>query len=114
MEASLTSELRVCWARPAQAVKGLRPRVQASRSFSFTPLGHGATAAYQIEGAVNADGRGPSIWDTFAHTPGKIHNNDTGDVADDHYHRFRDDIQSMKARTALDRRRLRVIDDCHP
>ena len=56
-----------------------------------------ATAAYQIEGAVNADGRGPSIWDTFAHTPGKTHNNDTGDVAADHYHRYRDDIQSMKA-----------------
>ncbi|OGO33765.1 MAG: beta-glucosidase [Chloroflexi bacterium RBG_16_57_11] len=51
-----------------------------------------ATAAYQIEGAVNEDGRGPSIWDTFSHTPGKIFNDDTGDVADDHYHRWKDDI----------------------
>jgi beta-glucosidase len=46
---------------------------------------------------VNADGRGLSIWDSFAHTPGKIHNNDTGDVAADHYHRYKDDVQSMKA-----------------
>jgi len=55
-----------------------------------------ATAAYQIEGAVNEDGRGASIWDTFSHTPGKTKNGDTGDVANDHYHRWRDDIQLMK------------------
>jgi beta-glucosidase len=55
-----------------------------------------ATAAYQIEGAVTEDGRGPSIWDTFTHTPGKIRNEDNGDVADDHYHRYRDDVQFMK------------------
>jgi beta-glucosidase len=51
-----------------------------------------ATAAYQIEGAVDEDGRGPSIWDTFTHTPGKITNGDTGDVADDHYHLWREDL----------------------
>jgi beta-glucosidase len=51
-----------------------------------------ATAAYQIEGAVDEDGRGPSIWDTFAHTPGRIKNADTGDVACDHYHRYREDV----------------------
>jgi beta-glucosidase len=56
-----------------------------------------ATAAYQVEGAVAEDGRGPSVWDTFAHTPGKIVNNANGDVADDHYHRYKDDIQLMKA-----------------
>ncbi|HVN94455.1 MAG TPA: GH1 family beta-glucosidase [Terracidiphilus sp.] len=55
-----------------------------------------ATAAYQIEGAVNEDGRKPSIWDVFAHTPGKIHNNDTGDVADDSYHLFKEDTRLMK------------------
>jgi beta-glucosidase len=55
-----------------------------------------ATAAYQIEGAAAKDGRGPSIWDTFSHTPGKTLNGDTGDVACDHYHRFRDDIALMK------------------
>src|SRR6516164_3645045 len=55
-----------------------------------------ATASYQIEGAWNADGKGPSIWDTYAHTPGKIKNNDTGDVANDHYHRYKDDVKLMK------------------
>jgi beta-glucosidase len=54
-----------------------------------------ATAAYQIEGAVNEDGRGPSIWDTFSHTPGKTHNGDTGDVACDHYHRWQEDLALM-------------------
>ena len=51
-----------------------------------------ATSSYQIEGAVTEDGRGPSIWDTFSHTPGKVLNGDTGDVACDHYHRWSDDI----------------------
>jgi beta-glucosidase len=51
-----------------------------------------ATASYQIEGAVHEGGRSPSIWDTFAHTPGKVQAGDTGDVADDHYHRYRDDV----------------------
>ena len=54
-----------------------------------------ATAAYQIEGAVAEGGRTPSIWDTFAHTPGRVANGDTGDVADDHYHRFGDDVALM-------------------
>ena len=54
-----------------------------------------ATASYQIEGAVGEDGRGPSIWDTFSHTPGKVLNGDTGDVACDHYHRWEDDIALM-------------------
>jgi beta-glucosidase len=56
-----------------------------------------ATAAYQIEGAVDDDGRGASIWDTFAHTPHKIKDDVTGDVACDHYRRWRDDIALMKA-----------------
>jgi len=54
-----------------------------------------ATASYQIEGAAHEDGRGPSIWDTFSHTPGKIVNGDTGDVADDHYHRVESDLDLM-------------------
>ena len=49
-----------------------------------------------MEGAVKEDGRGPSIWDTFSHTPGKTHNGDTGDVADDHFHRYKEDVQIMK------------------
>ena len=55
-----------------------------------------ATASYQIEGAWNEDGKGESIWDRFSHTPGKILNNDTGDVADDHYHRYTEDVALMK------------------
>ncbi|MER7543178.1 GH1 family beta-glucosidase [Spirillospora sp. NPDC127506] len=54
-----------------------------------------ATAAYQIEGAVRDDGRGPSIWDTFCRVPGKVAGGHTGDVACDHYHRFRDDVRLM-------------------
>jgi beta-glucosidase len=54
-----------------------------------------ATAAYQIEGAASKGGRGPSIWDTFAHTPGLSHNGDTGDIACDHYHRWSEDFDLM-------------------
>ena len=54
-----------------------------------------STAAYQIEGAVAEDGRGPSIWDTFAHTPGRTKNGETGDVACDHYHRWAEDVALM-------------------
>ncbi|MEV4544986.1 GH1 family beta-glucosidase [Micromonospora echinaurantiaca] len=54
-----------------------------------------ATAAYQIEGAARDDGRGPSIWDTFSRTPGKVHQGHTGDVACDHYHRYADDVALM-------------------
>ena len=56
-----------------------------------------ATASYQVEGAVTEDGRGPSIWDTFSHTPGRVLGGDTGDVADDHYHRVEEDLDLMKS-----------------
>ncbi|HEX2854374.1 MAG TPA: GH1 family beta-glucosidase [Opitutaceae bacterium] len=55
-----------------------------------------AAASYQIEGAVAEDGRGPSIWDVFSHQPGKVFEGHNGDVACDHYHRWRDDIAVMK------------------
>ncbi len=55
-----------------------------------------ATASYQVEGAVNQDGRGPSIWDTFSHTPDRIKFNHNGDVACDQYNRYREDIALMK------------------
>jgi beta-glucosidase len=55
-----------------------------------------ATAAYQIEGAVSEDGRNPSVWDTFSHTPGKTFEGQTGDVADDSYHLYKEDISLLK------------------
>ncbi|MFD1507455.1 beta-glucosidase [Georgenia yuyongxinii] len=55
-----------------------------------------ATAAYQIEGAAHEDGRGRSIWDDFAHTPGRTRDGDTGDVATDHYHRWREDVALLR------------------
>src|SRR5215469_10827768 len=55
-----------------------------------------AAASYQIEGGWNVDGKGPSIWDTFSHTVGKVKGSDTGDVACDSYHRYKEDIAIMK------------------
>ena len=55
-----------------------------------------ATASYQIEGAWDEDGKSESIWDRFSHTPGKVDNGNTGDVACDHYHRWREDVNLMK------------------
>jgi len=56
-----------------------------------------ATSAYQIEGAVDEDGRSPSIWDVQSHTPGRTRDGHTGDVAVDHYHRFREDVGLMRS-----------------
>src|SRR5262245_20510881 len=56
----------------------------------------GATSSYQIEGASGEDGRGESIWDRFSKTPGKTEDKKNGDVACDHYHRWREDIALMK------------------
>ena len=55
-----------------------------------------ATSSYQIEGAANEDGRGQSIWDTFCKVPGKVANFDNGDMACDHYHRYKEDLDLMK------------------
>ncbi|MFC5831970.1 GH1 family beta-glucosidase [Nonomuraea insulae] len=66
-------------------------------AFPETFLWGTATAAYQVEGAWNEDGRGPSIWDTFSHTPGLVTGGDTGDVACDHYHRLEEDLDHLAA-----------------
>ena len=82
------------------ALPGLA-RAQASRAgvadvFPQGFLWGSATASYQVEGGVNEGGRGASVWDTFSHTPGKVANGDTGDVADDFYHLYPKDIQMMQ------------------
>jgi beta-glucosidase len=68
-----------------------------SSSFPSDFVWGAATASYQIEGAAHEDGRGESVWDRFCATPGKVRGGDTGDVACDFYHRYRDDVQLMKA-----------------
>jgi beta-glucosidase len=73
--------------------------VVAQSDFPAFPAGFvwgAATAAYQIEGALDEGGRGRSIWDTFASLPGKIARGDTGEVACDHYHRYREDVELLK------------------
>lgn len=73
------------------------PRQPAPQTFPSGFLWGTATSSYQVEGAHDEDGRGRSIWDGFSHTPDKVKNNDHGDVAADHYHRYRDDVQLMKS-----------------
>ena len=85
----------------AGAVAGplVRSRAEAGPASLLFPPGFGwgaATSAYQLEGAAREDGRGPSVWDVFAHEPGRIRNGDTGDVAADHYHRYREDLDLMQ------------------
>ena len=69
----------------------------STRGLTF-PDGFGwgtATASYQIEGAVDVDGRSPSVWDVFSHTPGMITDGSNGDRADDHYRRWAEDVAIM-------------------
>ena len=70
--------------------------MDAQRTFPQDFVWACTTTAYQVEGAANEDGRGPSIWDTFSHTPGRIAMDFTGDVATDHYHRYKEDVGLMK------------------
>jgi beta-glucosidase len=72
-----------------------RERVTTDRSFPEGFLWGAATAAYQIEGAVTEGGRGPSIWDTFSHTPGRTFNGDNGDVSCQHYKYIEEDLDLM-------------------
>ncbi|MGH2882454.1 MAG: GH1 family beta-glucosidase [Solirubrobacteraceae bacterium] len=70
---------------------------RGARSFPPGFLWGASTSAYQVEGAVQEDGRGRSIWDTFSHTPGKVHGGDTGDIACDSYHRYEEDLGLLGA-----------------
>ena len=72
-----------------------RPERQSGAAFPPGFTWGAATSSYQIEGAVHADGRGPSIWDTFSHTPGRTRDGDTGDVAVEHYTRYPEDVALM-------------------
>lgn len=90
---SLPAGLSVAAGREAMAEAPPAPAGEFPQGF----LWGSATASYQVEGGVNEGGRGPSIWDTFSHTPGKVANGDTGDVADDSYHRYKEDVALMKS-----------------
>src|ERR1700761_7444746 len=79
-------------AMPAAGQPKPAPDAHAPASFPDGFVWGTATSAYQIEGAVGEDGRGPSIWDIFSHTQGKIGDNTNGDRANDHYHRYKEDI----------------------
>ena len=70
--------------------------MSTAHTFPANFLWGSATAAYQIEGGATEGGRGPSIWDTYSHTPGRTLNGDTGDVAADHFHRWREDVAHLK------------------
>jgi beta-glucosidase len=74
---------------------GFQVEMSESRAFPEGFLWGAATSAYQIEGSPLADGAGPSIWQRFSHSPGRTHEGQTGDVACDHYRRYRDDVRLM-------------------
>ncbi len=81
---------------PLATASPARPASGGQRAFPQGFLWGSATASYQVEGGAHEGGRGPSIWDTFSHTAGKVNHGDTGDVADDYFHRYKQDIQLMK------------------
>ena len=83
-------------AAPAAAAEHERSDRPAASPFPSGFVWGIATSAYQIEGAVNEDGRGRSIWDTFSHTPGKIGDGTNADRANDHYHRYKDDVRLIR------------------
>lgn len=88
----------IALSRLAPAAEESEPKSSSAnlRHFPTGFLWGSATSAYQVEGAAKEDGRGASIWDTFSHTPGRTAHGDTGDVADDFYHRYHEDIELMK------------------
>lgn len=95
--AALTATLATGQAREKSPTNKAAPAPAAAGEFKFPRdfMWGVATAAFQVEGAATEDGRKPSVWDTFSHTPGRTRNGDTGDVACDHYHRFEEDVKLM-------------------
>lgn len=94
-----SAETEVAEADVAETDRAAVAERQSVDDFSWVPADFTwgvATSAYQIEGAVAEDGRSPSIWDTFSHAPGKVARDGNGDIACDHYHRWRSDIEMMK------------------
>jgi beta-glucosidase len=87
--AAITTPPAAAEAKPALATRDAR---------GFPPgfLWGTATSSYQVEGAVNEDGRGPSIWDSFTRVAGKIEDGTTGDRANEHYHRYKEDIALIR------------------
>jgi beta-glucosidase len=83
-------------ARPEDDKAEAAPDRHVPASFPNGFLWGTATSAYQIEGAVDEDGRGRSIWDTFAHTPGRIGDHSNADRANDHYHRYKEDVRLIR------------------
>ncbi|XP_021358662.1 lactase-phlorizin hydrolase-like, partial [Mizuhopecten yessoensis] len=95
----LVSESAFQHGYPGIGGRGVAPEMENEFLYDVFPedfVWSSATAAYQVEGGWNEDGRGPSIWDVWAQTPGKIANNDNGNVACDSYHKYQDDIQLLK------------------
>src|SRR5579859_843071 len=80
----------------AQPSPQISPASQTNSPFPRDFLWGAATSAYQIEGAAREDGKGPSVWDEFAHKPGKILDGQTGDFACDFYHRYAEDVAHMR------------------
>jgi beta-glucosidase len=83
--------------RLAIRMTGIDRSDTGARAFPKGFIWGAATSAYQIEGAARSDGRGPSVWDTFSHIPGKVRGGDTGDIACDFYHRATEDIDLLPA-----------------
>jgi beta-glucosidase len=84
-------------AGPSSSTGAMPPDTKKGHRFPDSFLWGCATASYQVEGAAQEDGRKPSVWDTFSHQPGRVAKGHTGDVAVDQYHRYKEDVQLMKA-----------------
>ena len=81
---------------PSEAARETKGKTLPTRAFPEGFYWGTATAAYQIEGAWNEDGKGPSIWDTFTQTPGKVAGDVSGNRGVEHYYRFREDVALMR------------------